>query len=56
MNATCIKSIKTTYSVCRGSKTIHKKGKNEYLETEKEAGAYEAAGRIVEDCSVRKSR
>ena len=56
MNASCIKAIKTTYSTCRGSKTVCKKGMNEYLEFEKEAGAYEAVGRVVEERSVRKSR
>ena len=58
MNASCIKAIKCTYSACKGSKTVHKKGMNE-LEAEKEAGAYEAAGRVVEiaeERSVRKSR
>ena len=56
MNTSCIKTIKTTYSAYRGSKTIRKKGMNEYLEVEKEAGAYEAAGRIVEERFVRESR
>ena len=58
MNASCIKAIKSTYSACKGSKNIRKKGMNEYLKAEKKAGAYEAAGRVVEtteECSVRKS-
>ena len=58
MNILCIKAIKSTYKACKGAKTVHKKGMNEFLEAEKEAGAYEAAGRIVdttEEYSVRKS-
>jgi len=56
MNASCIKAIKTTYSICRGSKTVRKMRMNKYLEAEKEAGAYEVAGRVVEVHSVRMSR
>jgi len=56
INASCIKAIKTTYSACRESKTFCKKGMNEYLETEKEACAYEAAGRVVEERTARKPR
>jgi len=59
MNASCIKAIKSTYNAYRGSKSIREKGMNEFLEAEKEACAYEAAGLIVEtieEHSVRKSR
>jgi len=58
-NASCIKAIKSTYGAYRGFKTIRKKGMNEYLEAEKEAGIYEAAERVIgtaEEYSVRKSR
>jgi len=56
MNASCIKAIKSTYSAYRGSKTVRKKGMNEYLEAEKEASACEVAECIVgtaEEHSVR---
>ena len=56
INASCVKVIKTTYSAYKGSKTVRKKRMNEYLKAEKEVGAYEAAGRVVEERSVRKSR
>jgi len=58
MNASCIKPIKSTYNACKGSKTVHKKGMNEYLEAEKEAGTYattESVVEIAEEPSVRKS-
>jgi len=57
--ASCIKAIKSNYSTaCKGSKTIRKKGMNEHSVAEKEAGAYEATGCVVEtteERSVRKS-
>jgi len=59
MNTSCIKAIKSTYSACKGSKIARKKGMNERLEAEKEAGAYEVARHVVETAeerSVRKSR
>jgi len=58
MNVSCIKAIKSTYSAYRGSKTVRKKGMNEFLEAEKEACACEVARRVVESTkehSVRKS-
>ena len=58
MNASCIKAIKSTYEACKEAKTVPRKGMNEFLEAEKEAGAYEEAGRVVEtteENSVRKS-
>jgi len=42
MNTSCIKAIKSTFSSCKGSKTVRKKGMSKYLEAEKEAGTYEA--------------
>jgi len=59
MNLSCIKAIKSTYSAYRGSKTTHKKGMNEYLEAEKEAGAHEAIVSIIEtieEHSAKRSR
>jgi len=59
MNLSCIKAIKSTYSAYRGSKTTRKKGMNEYLEAEKEAGAHEATVSIIEtteEHSARRSR
>jgi len=47
MNVSCIKAIKSAYSAHRGSKTARKKGMNEYLKAEKEAGAYEATERVT---------
>jgi len=58
MNASCIKTIKSTYNACKGFKIFHKKGINEYLEAKKEVGTYEEEERVVgtaEECSVRKS-
>ena len=40
INTSCIKAIKSTY---KGSKVTHKKGMNECLEAEKEAGIYKVA-------------
>ena len=57
MNASCIKTIKITYSACKGSKIVRKKGMNKYLEAEQETGAYEVALYVVEtaeESSVRK--
>ena len=48
INVSCIKAIKSTYEACKGSKTVRKKGMNEYLEAEKEAGTYAAAERVIE--------
>ena len=59
MYTSYIKAIKSTYSACKGSKTARKKGMNENLEAEEEAGAYEVAGHFVETVEerfVRKSR
>jgi len=47
MNASCIKTIKSAYSAHRGSKTVRKKGMNEYLEAEKEASVCEAVERVA---------
>jgi len=47
MNASCIKAIKSSYNVHRGSKTVRKKGMNEYLQAEKEAGACGVAERVT---------
>ena len=43
INTSCIKAIKSTYSAYKGSKTTHKKGMNEFLDVELEAGWKEAA-------------
>ena len=48
MNASCIKAIKSTYEACKDAKTIPKNGMNEFLEAEKEVGACEAVGRVIE--------
>ena len=58
MNTSYIKAIKSAYNAHRGSKTVHKKGMNKYLEAEKEVGAYGVTERvtgITEEHAARKS-
>ena len=59
VNASYIKAIKFAYSAHRGFRTACKKGMNEYLKAEKEAGACEVIERITRitnEHSARKSR
>jgi len=55
MNVSYIKAIKSTYEACKVSKIVRKKGMNEYLEAEIEAGI-ERITEIAEGRSIRKSR
>jgi len=55
-NISCIKAIKSTYSACKGSKTTRKKGLNEYLKAEKDAGIYEAAQESERGAKTAKER
>ena len=47
MSASCIKAIKSAYNAHRESKIVRKKGMNEYLEAEKEAGACRVTERVT---------